>query len=177
MKKFKITKEQVIQLAKNNQENKEQLVDDDLRNWFPEAFKTKFTGWAKDIHEFNKEWIAYYENDILRYGINASGEWFEAKSISNYKECDSNRLATEQEVKTALINEANKKYPLGTNINCLVNKNNIRIVCEFSQVDYYFDENDMYLAGACIFEKGKWATITETITKEEAEKLLNKKII
>lgn len=175
MKKFEITKEQVMQLAKNNKENKEQLVDADLRNWFPGAFKTKFTGWAKDIHEMNEDWIAYYENDILKYGINANGDWFESKSNANYNECESNRVATEQEVETALINEAKKQglidwvYIKATNGDCgLVNKGN-----------WIYDENvnKLYYAGFILFDNGKWATIIETITKEEAEKLLNKKII
>jgi hypothetical protein len=28
-----------------------------------------------------------------------------------------------------------------------------------------------------VFQEGKWATIIETISREEAEKLLNKKIV
>lgn len=159
MEKFEITKEQVLELAKSCRNY------EDLRKWFPEAFKTKFTGWAKDIYEFNKEWIAYYENDILRYGINASGEWFEAKSISNYKECDSNRLATEQEVKTTLINEAKKR---GYHNNCTNTQ---------ASYVYDIDYNYMFFDGIKVFNKGKWAKIIETITKKEAEKLLNKKII
>ena len=173
MEKFEITKEQVLKVAEWGNSRDKELI----KSWFPDAFKTKFTGWAKDIYEFNKEWIAYYENDILIYGINASGDWFEAKSNANYNECVSNREATKQEVEIALIKEAKKKYPIGTNINCLVNKNNIVIVNDFSVFHYYFKENDLYFAGACIFLNGKWAEIIETITKEEAEKLLNKKII
>lgn len=175
MEKFKITKEQVMQLAKNNKENKEQLVDADLRNWFPDAFKTKFTGWAKDIHEMNEDWIAYYENDILKYGINANGDWFKSKSNANYNECESNRVATEEEVKTALINEAKKRglkcgnYIKATNGDYGLINNGSWIHAQNS--------NCLFYAGFILFDNGKWATIIETITKEEVEKLLNKKII
>ena len=44
---------------------------------------------------------------------------------------------------------------------------------------YFTEATDMAWSknGGVIFEKGKWATIISTITKSEAEKLLNKKII
>jgi len=176
MKKFEITKKQVMQLAKNNKENKEQLVDADLRNWFPDVFKTKFTGWAKDIHEMNEDWIAYYENDIFKYGINANGDWFKSKSNANYNECESNRVATEQEVSTALINEAKKR---GFVMGCTWNSS---VFTAFAGYSFYynFKYNSLTLQGATIFKNGIWKVVDEvleTITKEDAEKLLNKKII
>lgn len=161
MKKFKITKEQILEI----EDCGNYIVTERLKSMFPEAFKTKFTGWAKDIHEINKEWIAYYENDVLKYGINANGDWFKSKSNSNYNECESNREATEQEVKTALINEAKK---IGYHNNC-TNTQAIYV--------YDIDYNYMFFDGIKVFNKGKWAKIIETITKKKAEKLLNKKII
>jgi len=169
MKKFEITKEQIIELSIQNN------IEIKLKRWFPDAFKTKFTGWAKDIHEMNEDWIAYYKNDILKYGINANGDWFESKSNANYNECESNREATEQEIKTALINEAKKRglidgsYIKSTTGDCgLVNDGNWI---------YAKNSNCLFYAGFILFDNGKWAEIIETITKEEAEKLLNKKII
>ena len=44
---------------------------------------------------------------------------------------------------------------------------------------YFAEATDMAWSknGGAIFQKGNWATIVKTITKSEAEKLLNKKII
>lgn len=171
MEKFEITKEQVLKVAEWGNLKDKELI----KQWFPDAFKTKFTGWAKDIHEFNKKWIAYYENDVLKYGIDASGDWFKAKSNANYNECESNREATEQEVETALINEAKIRYRNDVNILSLAFNNDIdKLGLTFQ---YYLDRNDLWSNGIKIFNNGKWAGIIETITKEEAEKLLNKKII
>jgi len=183
MENFEITKEQILEI----EDCGNYIVTERLKSMFPEAFKTKFTGWAKDICEFNKDWIAYYENDILKYGINASGEWFEAKSISNYNECESNRLATEQEVKTALINEAKKRGFGSIGVKFIDVFGDLQ-TSEINGFDFWNLNNSNVLlenkfnisvssCGGVIFNKGKWATIIETITKEEAEKLLNKKII
>jgi len=169
MKKFEITKEQIIELSIQNN------IEIKLKKWFPDAFKTKFTGWAKDIHEMNEDWIAYYENDILKYGINANGDWFKSKSNSYYNECESNRKAMEKEAKTALINEAKK---IG-----LIDGNYIKATDgDYGLLNggiwiYSKDVNKLYYDGFILFDNGKWATIIETITKKEAEKLLNKKII
>lgn len=170
MKKFEITKEQIIELSIQNN------IEIKLKNWFPDAFKTNFTGWAKDVHEINEDWIAYYENDILKYGINANGDWFESKSNSYYNECESNREATEEEVKTALINEAKKR---GFVTWCTWNSS---VFTAFTGYSFYynFKHNSLTLQGATIFKNGIWKIvddIVETITKEDAEKLLNKKII
>lgn len=171
MEKFEITKEQVLEIAETSN-----MATHIFLGLFPDAFKTKFTGWAKDIHEFNKEWIAYYENDILRYGLNTSGDWFESKSNANYNECESNRVATEQEVKTSLINEAKKRgFVKSASFNSLDGN-----TCNLLGTDFIFNRNILYASDDIkdiLFDNGKWAEIIETITKEEAEKLLNKKII
>lgn len=170
MKKFEITREQIIELSIQNN------IEIKLKNWFPDAFKTKFIGWAKDIHEMNEDWIAYYENDILKYGINANGDWFKSKSNANYNECESNRVATEQEVETALINEAKKR---GFVMGCTWDNGVFTALTGYSFY-YNFKYNNLTLQGATIFKNGIWKIVDEvleTITKEEAEKLLNKKII
>lgn len=172
MKKFEITKEQVLKVAEWGNSKDKELI----KKWFPDAFKTKFTGWAKDIHKMNEDWIAFYENDILRYGINANGDWFKSKGNSYYGKCESNRIATEKEVKTALVNEAKKR---GFVMGCTWNSS---VFTAFTGYSFYynFKYNSLTLQGDIIFENGIWQIadeIIETITKEEAEKLLNKKII
>jgi hypothetical protein len=46
-----------------------------------------------------------------------------------------------------------------------------------SRYGYDFYENKLLMNGWCIFLKGNWSIPLQTITKEEAEKLLNKKIV
>jgi len=84
-------------------------------------------------------------------------------------------LATNQEVENALIIEAKKRgYTKGNFISFtsgeIANGNNYEIV-------YDNNNNEFWNKNGCVFRKGKWAEILETITKAEAEKLLNKIII
>ena len=170
MKKFEITKEQILEIAETSN-----MATHIFLGLFPDAFKTKFTGWAKDIHEFNKKWIAYYENDVMKYGISASGYWFKPESNANYNEYENDREATEQEVETALINEAKKRGLIDWNYIKATN-GDYGLVNDGIWV-YDKNVNKLYYAGFILFDNGKWATITPTKTKEEAEKLLGVKII
>ena len=161
---FSITKEQL-----------RQLTDPKVKEWFPEVFNLSkdFTGWLKTEGELNKKWICYFENGFQKYGICSDGNWFtqniEVRINANDVE------ATEQEVFEALKNEANKRgfvdgaWTISVKSNYLwgIESNDFGFGCEG---EFQIDE-------ICIFDKGNWATIITTITKSEAEKLLNKKII
>ena len=92
------------------------------------------------------------------------------------------REATESEIFEALKNEAVKRgFVLGAYTKGFEGSENY-IVKEGFNIDNYHLK--VYVSGSFykqinIFDlsTGKWATVTETITKEEAEKLLNKKIV
>lgn len=167
MKKFEITKEQLQTIEPYYSAVKE---------WFPDAFKKEFTGWAKDILQSNEKWIAYFENDIFRYGIGAGGKWFDSKNeihLFKFSDQKHKREATPQEVEDALICEAEKRGLLDGSyyVSPKVYKSIVKYPLELSN-NILSDADGNY-----IFESGKWATIIETITKEEAEKILNKKIV
>jgi len=74
----------------------------------PELFKHK-TGWYKDKNEENKVWLIYkdFENNIM-YGFDANGDWYYAKFILEVN-IENEYLASEEEVKEALIKEAKKR--------------------------------------------------------------------
>ena len=167
--KMKITKKQVKQLDKG---------EVTVRELFPEVFETKL----KVGKWYKHKYIGYifcfngvYE-DYSQYGILSNGEWSE--NISSDK---SNLIdfipATEEEVKTALINEAKKRgYNKGLYVDFFgVGKRFI----PFYVISYYYTNNSISLIhdDYFIFKDGIWAEIIETITKEEAEKILNKKIV
>ena len=170
---FSITKDQL-----------RQLTDPKVREWFPEVFSLpkNFTGWVKAKGILNKKWLTFFENGFQKYGFDIEGRWF--CQIRKVFLSGNDVEATNEEVFEALKNEAVRRgFVEGA-----------RITPMFSNgKDYYPDENiinkplnfklkgnilvvDGGVDGYRIFVNGKWATIIQTITKSEAEKLLNKKI-
>jgi hypothetical protein len=175
--KYEITKEQI-----------ETIYADGctcVKEWFPEAFNklaTDFTGWVKSTSIGNEKWLMFSEKGLLRYGFDSNGEWFLPDGIANVLKKDVE--ATESEVFEAFKNEAFKRgykegvflhRPFWDDLNdCVIDKENFP-----NDMDFYYDKNKDYLEfyGFVVYSKGQWAEIIPTITKEEAEKLLNKKII
>ena len=171
---FSITKEQL-----------RQLTDPKVREWFPEVFSLpkNFTGWVKAKGILNKKWLTFFENGFQKYGFDIEGRWF--CQIRKVFLSGNDVEATEQEVFEALKNEAVKRgfveeafiTPMHSNGSDYFPDNNIID----KPLSFIFKNNILGVAGGCdyyrVFIKGKWATIIQTITKSEAEKLLNKKII
>jgi len=180
MENFKITKEQILEL-----ENGFTLPK--LKQWFPDAFKVELEvgKWYKRKDKYCN-WLMNFQKDNTKcYRFNSSNKYDEDYLMI---EDEGWNEATEQEVFEALKNEAVKRGF----------KNNLELVkcllgfSEDSSQEYYkklssafyFEKyaNKLWIQGGsyldiCIFDNGTWATIIETITKEEAGKLLNKKIV
>jgi len=108
----------------------------------------------------------------------------------------SNKIpATDKEVEEALIKEAKKRgfFNIGNTFkSCFDDNNEARTIGKYdssTDIGYYYDEvhNELrsnglntyekFCSNPLIYEKGKWATIVETITKEQAEKELGKTIL
>ena len=147
---------------------------------FPELFKEdslvvgkwyKWLGINKSIGVLGEKCKFHKDSYKLSYFI---GE-------GSYTSCSSKYLepATDKEVEQALIKEAKKRgFKEGVNYKTASE----RLVQElvFNKLQFNQDGNGGYLTDGCrgsIFEYGKWATILETITKEQAEKELGKTII
>ena len=168
---YSITKLQLTQLLKNNNAGNEQLVSDDLRAWFPDVFKKelevgKWYNWKNDKALFN-----FQENGNI-YGF-LNGKWHitDHWTWNDFKNCIE---STPQEIESALICEAKKRgFKDGGYyqwINCPLRK--------VYGSNFIFDKNILRINGFTIMDVyGKWAQIIETITIQEAEKLLNKKIV
>ena len=172
-----------------------QLTDPKIKEWFPEVFEVKLEvgKWYnriwKDgdrdlflISDFidNKFFIGEFfrNNERLEEGV---GGRFIISNDKRYYEIE----ATNEEVFEALKIEAVRRgFVEGVRITPMF----------YNGKDYYPDKNiissplnfklkgnvfvvDGGINGYRIFVNGKWATIIQTITKSEAEKLLNKKII
>ena len=86
--------------------------------------------------------------------------------------------ATDKEVEEALIKEAKKRYK-NSQAKCLHDASDYNSKEEY-EINHESDgclrfKNNTGVG--CLFSMGKWATIINTITKEEAEKELGKTII
>ena len=181
MKTFEITKEQIKQLYHNTFHENEQLVIADLKNWFPDAFKTELEvgKWYLVNRCFKEEKCAlvlFQGVSKSTYGFNHSGRWTNDYGGFNTFQNHSYDFtkATPQEVKAALVAEAKKRYANGAIIISLFSE----IVGVLGNTFEYFEEsNRLWNNGNKIFNNGIWAKTVETITKAEAEKLLNKRIL
>ena len=171
---FSITKDQL-----------RQLTDPKVKEWFPEAFKVKLEvgKWYKRIwkdgdrdlfliSDFidNKFFTGEFfrNNERLEEGV---GDRFKSIKDERYFEIE----ATNEEVFEALKIEAVRRgFVKGVFFRSPVSGDNYKFTNIYftKATDKAWSEN-----GGVIFEKGNWATIIQTITKSEAEKLLNKKII
>ena len=172
---MKITKKQVKAIDKG------ELT---VRELFPDVFKIKKeSGWYKHHNNEHKPWLMYYNFKSKEgYGINAGCEWMSIWRNDGYIERNNLIKATDQEVEEALIKEAKRRgYKDGVicksfNHNCDLKINQCEkshYVAEYNKLRYGKDGNRLVV----VYSNGKWAEIIETITIEQAEKELGKKII
>lgn len=166
MKNYTITEEQIKELAKGNAK---------VKKWVPEVFETKLEvgKWYKRPKYGSSIFCVtkLTETRVFAYGLTFKNEWVSEKDFCDNAELDSFVLATEEEVFEALKNEAVKRgFKENVWIKYLGNTQNGNF--------YYNSEiNYLYCGSYSCFQDGVWAEIIETLTKEEAEKKLNVKII
>jgi hypothetical protein len=136
---------------------------------FPELFKKD----PLEVGKWYKSEIATFKvtsvAPLKSYGI-YSGKW----ANDNFTNITTRiKPATDKEVEEALIKEAKKRGF----------KENVRFKCLYNHdykgkcIPLFCSDGYLWLEGGCVFKDGKWATIVETITKEQAEKELGKTIL
>ena len=170
---MKITKKQVKAIDKG------ELT---VRELFPNVFKVeKESGWYKHHNNEHKPWLMYYNFKSKEgYGINTCGEWRSIWKNNGYIERNNLIKATDQEVEQALIKEAEKRgFEIGSYIKSSWFSGATKIEDLEEHMYYYYSSryNVFSFCGINLFYKGQWAEIIETITIEQAEKELGKKII
>jgi hypothetical protein len=174
MKNFEITKEQILDLSK---ENNNHLVKAQLKAWFPQAFQTvlEVGKWYKseiqnDLLFFNKEETQF---GYIGYAINNNG-WEDNYQIM-YR-LDALYLATDQEVETALIAEAKRRYSLECGITLYFEFDEVPYSSTYfnSKLGFEYKNNTLFFCGGILFKDGKWAKIIyrpiEVTLEEIAEK-------
>lgn len=85
------------------------------------------------------------------------------------------RKATKEEIEQHLIKEAERRGLWDVPVKCLYHK-----VCKTNKscIAFYNHEEDaLWSEYGLVYQKGQWAEIIPTMTKEEAEKKLNCKIV
>ena len=172
MKKYELTQEQINQLAENKH------AKELLQEFLPEAFENKLEVGKWYISE---RYLVYY---LGNYKCNCikliDGEWFDNMHHSLSGHLKSYRLATEEEVVKALINEAIKRgYKKGVKCKFGTSKE-IRVI-ETNNFFFEFNSNKLYLRHSSgdnadeIFRNGFWAEIVieDIPTKEEIDRVIN----
>jgi len=163
-------------------------ADKTLKEVFPDVFKENF---KFNIHYKNKRHsksLIYpksidKEGNLYRYGFDKNGNFLNIKDNSGrIYLCNSIAKeylipATEQEVFEALKKEAKRiGYKVGDYVDKIHAISNEMIQGEYP--DFVLGVNNvLWYGGVVIFNNGIYASITPTITKEEAEEQLGRKII
>lgn len=184
---MKITKKQIKELHHSGDVSK-------LKEWFPSVFEEELEEgvWYKDKDSSYKGLICIQKYNGIDKGITAYGfGWISGKFKESHSEwCPTIRAkkdlikATHQEIETALINEARKRYKVGDKIQRLENYyygSNCGNIIE--NLDFIFEDgcvaikkqNGYYLG---LFKNGTWATIipAKQMTQKQIEKELGYKI-
>jgi hypothetical protein len=179
---MKLTTQQLTQLKEvaNNE------TIDLLKQWYPEKFevekKVHTFYYAKDEH--GEYLFSYYSMDSnMVYGI-IREEWKDNESRMkwnwNLNSPPKATLATEEQILKFMIPEAKKRGYKNGNYKCMLSNINTYKV---NENEFFFSNGHLWqgvrqgVKYNLIFSNGKWAEIIQTYTKEEAEKMLNAKII
>lgn len=151
---------------------KETIIKYKMKDEFPEVFKVKLEvgKWYKFlgnlcVHSGGTKTYGFW-NEEFRNNISFGPFDFEDNDIVK---------ATEQEVFEALKNEAVRRGFVGKDIYIKIGDRQYCLESEIGK--FQLASNLFFYQGAKIFKNGTWAEIIPTKTKEEAEKLLNCKII
>jgi len=156
-----------------------------LKEKFPEVFKSELE--VNRWYKADSGGLWFIEKLLdngseISYGFGSTGNFYESS-----KRCKSLNytLATESEVKEALINEAKKRgFKEGVSIdNSNLNYNDCGVGNIISKnVGFYYQKDNTlwikstsdYSANRCIFKNGTWATILPTVTELTLEQIADK---
>ena len=170
MKTFELTQEQINQLAEKKH------AKELLQKFIPEAFETKLEvgKWYRLKNKAFNWLMCYASDEDSCYGFNSQNLY--SNDYVMYDD-DDWRLATEEEVSEALINEAKKRYT-NKKVRCLDTNDIFEI--DFNELRYYEDVNGLYAfdndleTEIEIFKDGIWAEIIEEKNTFDKDYLDNK---
>ena len=172
MKKYELTQEQINQLAEKTH------AKELLKEFIPEAFENELEVGKWYISE---HFLVYYLGNYKCNCIKLSdSKWIENINHSLSSHLKNYRLATEEEVREAIINEAIKRgfknvgeLSLKTVSGEMFKKGSFKTAN--NKFRYFSFENRLSLDGVEIFYNGKWAEIVieDIPTQEEIDRVIN----
>ena len=149
MKKIKLAVEQLQEMATLSPKVEKYIQDN-----FPDVLKPKleYNRWIKNDNY--PDWMVYFgENNV--YGFRTDGRWFHCNFNINPNEKSSNRYATPEEIKTALIAECQKRgiwdVPIVSVYGSETTQKNFDVI-------YGVEENILFSEYGIVFDNGKFAT-------------------
>ena len=167
MENYTITKEQVLKLANKAEQGCTSVIESDLKNWFPDVFKTEFK--VGTVYKIDKN--IFYCTEINERGVLYGYGLFDAKWGERFNDgshiCACNELAAKdrlveaspQEWESALINEAKKRgYKEGVTITWK-NKPKLIYTLGDDEFDYLISKNVLVFGNYGIFDGEQWAEI------------------
>ena len=172
MKKYELTQEQINQLAEKKH------AKELLKEFIPEAFENELEVGKWYISEYYLVFhLGNYKCNCIEF---SDGKWYDNIHHSLSGHLKSYRLATEEEVKEALINEAIKRgfKNVGELSLKIVSGEMFKkgsFVTVNNKFRYFSVENRLNLDGVEIFYNGKWAEIVieDIPTQEEIDRVIN----
>ena len=188
MENYKITKEQVLKLANKAEQGCTSVIESDLKNWFPDVFKTEFK--VGTVYKIDKN--IFYCTEINERGVLYGYGLFDAKWGERFNDgshiCACNEVAAKdrlveastQEWESALINEAKKRgYKDGVTITWK-NKPKLIYTLGDDEFDYLISKNVLVFGKYGIFDGEQWAQILPqektVVPMEKALKIIAKKM-
>jgi hypothetical protein len=111
-------------------------------------------------HSDNGDSLTFYDGTDVMYGFNGVGKW--TNSWITNTDCTEYRPATDDEVKAALIKEAQRRYKVGDKVACLYS-GKVKELRQFEDFKNFSNSNsELWSDGAMpantqIFKDGKWA--------------------
>jgi len=173
--KYEITKEQILEAHKDACSQWKEKIE----SWFPNVFKNTFV--VGEWYKHKSGTIMNFQGNDSGYGWHTTDGWCECKGNLTCSDYPFNwTTATYEEVKTMLINEANKRgFKYGVTFYGVVGVDKNRPIEIGKNKNISMNQHGLYCEDSYIFFNGKWATIVEQaeeITIEEIEKQLGKKI-
>ena len=170
MKKVEVSVDFIKEAHQSACANWKQRIENELPDLFN---KLEFNRWLKD--DYFPNWLGFYDGKGKFYGLDLNGKWVEIETKNTPNTDGRNRYATEEEVKTALVNEAVKrgfvdgvKYKSLKVENYTCNENT-----ELDCTEFHLNDNCLCSGYGVFFDNGKWATL---ITEPTEKELLGDKI-
>ena len=171
MKTVEVTTELIKEVHSQVSTDLKQRIEKELPDLFN---KLEFNRWLKD--DYFPNWLGFYDGKGKFYGLDLNGKWIEIETKNTPNTDGRNRYATEEEVKTALVNEAVKRgFELGKKVkwNFYGSEGYKCSNITKDYFEYFVNKNKLELGCGIIFDNGKWATL---ITEPTERELLGDKI-